>query len=140
MDTEVVKNTGYMRVDGTAADGENLRNLAVRLPAGQQPEYFMLAPGQCGATGPAPPRFPRGVLRRRHDLIHLGEQIRERQSATGVVEGREPLLPQGCTSAGIGLFVGRTSQPIEVATAAKQQLIDGAEQSGRRFDVAVFDG
>jgi hypothetical protein len=71
-DSEVAQDIGDVVIDRAAADGESLRYLAVRLSAGQQPEYFVLALGQCGDTGTAPSRFPRGLLRHRHDRSGLG--------------------------------------------------------------------
>ena len=129
-----------MVIDGAAADGEDLRDLAVRLPVGDQIEHLALTRGQRGDTGAAPPRFPRGLLRHRHDRVSLGYQVCERQASTGGMEGGEPLLSQGRTSGGVGLLVDRPVQWVHVAARCQEASIDGAEQSCRRFRVAVFDG
>ena len=73
MDIEVAQDIGDVEIDGAAADEEDLRDLAVRLPVSYQIEHLALTRWSVRkVSGAAPPRFPRGLLRHRHDRISLG--------------------------------------------------------------------
>ena len=48
MDSEVAQDIGDVAIDGAAADEEDLRDLAVRLPVSYQIEHLALTRGQCG--------------------------------------------------------------------------------------------
>src|SRR5688572_24913922 len=93
MHMEVAQDAGDVGVDGAVADEEDIRDLAVRLSVRHEIEHLMLTSGQRGeASGAAPPRLPRGLVRHLDDRLRLSEQRFEREVSAGIVDGVEPLF------------------------------------------------